>query len=261
MRLFDTHCHLMDDGFVADIADVISRARAAGVERIIIPAVDVQSAKRAIAIAEAYDGIYVAVGIHPEAGGTVDTAPLAEVSQLAEHPRVVAIGEIGLDYHWDVTPRADQQAMLAHQIELAKTGFLPVIIHNRDATADTLRVLQAAKADAVGGVMHCFTGSYEIAMEAIQLGFYISFGGPVTFKNARNVREVAAQIPLEWLLIETDAPYLTPHPFRGQRNEPAHVKLVAEQLAALRGMSVEEIADITYQNACRLFRVEASANA
>ena len=214
---------------------------------------DVATSKSAIELAERHDFIYAAVGIHPEAANGITDADLAIIAQLARHQKVVAIGEIGLDYYWDTAPRDVQQQVLRRQIQLAKEVGLPVIIHNRDATQDTVQVLTEECQQQVHGVMHCFTGSYETAMQCIELGFFISFGGPVTFKNARNVKEVAAQIPNDWLLVETDAPYLTPHPFRGKRNEPAHVRLVADMLAELRGQSYEEIARQTMENGLRLF--------
>lgn len=252
--LFDTHCHLMDTQFDEDLETVIARAREGGVHRIVIPAIDVATAHRAISIAEKHDGIYAAVGIHPEAAKDQPDAAFAEIESLAIHPKVVAIGEIGLDYYWDAAPRPEQQEVMARQIEIAKRTHLPIIIHNRDATADTVAVLRQTNARTVGGVMHCFTGSLETARECMEMGFYISFGGPVTFKNAKNVQAVAAEIPLEWLLVETDSPYLAPHPHRGKRNEPMHVRLVAEKMALLQSRSVESIVAATTENALRLFK-------
>jgi len=251
--LFDTHCHLFDEQFHGDVEDVITRARMEGVGGLLVPAIAVEPSKRAIALAEQHDFIYAAVGIHPEAANGIADADYGVLVQLAQHEKVVAIGEIGLDYYWDAAPRDVQQNVLRRQIQLAKEVGLPVIIHNRDATQDTVQVLTEECNQQVHGVMHCFTGSYETALQCIKLGFFISFGGPVTFKNARSVKEVAAQIPDEWLLVETDAPYLTPHPFRGKRNEPARVRLVAEMLAELRGQPYEEIVQQTTQNARRLF--------
>jgi TatD DNase family protein len=251
--LFDTHCHLNAEQFEDDLEAVVERARAAGVEYIVVPGVDAASSERAIAIAERYEGVYAAVGIHPEVLDKVTDADFDAVAALVDHPKVVAIGEIGLDYYWDVAPRPVQQEALRRQIELAAKAQLPVIIHNRDATADTVRVLEESCRGQVVGVMHCFTGSYETAQRCMRLGFYISYGGPVTFKNAHNVREVAARIPDDRLVIETDAPYLTPHPHRGKRNEPAYVRLVAERLAELRGQTMEELASQTRENALRLF--------
>lgn len=250
--LFDTHCHLNDEQFDEDIEAVIKGAIAAGITNIVIPGVDVRSSERAIALAERHAGLYAAVGVHPESLKELPPDALAQIRSLTAHPKVVAIGEIGLDYYWDVAPRPYQQEVFRKQIELAREVGLPIIIHNRDATEDTVRILEE-DCDGVNGVMHCFTGSFETAQRCIKRGFYISFGGPVTFKNAENVRKTAMQIPDDSLLIETDAPYLAPHPNRGKRNVPAHVSLVAEKLAEIRGQSIEHLQTITRQNAMRLF--------
>jgi TatD DNase family protein len=250
--LFDTHCHLNDSQFDEDVEAVIEAASAAGITNIVIPGVDVSSSEKAIAIAERHVGIYAAVGVHPESLKDLPPDALDRIRSLTAHPKVAAIGEIGLDYYWDVAPRAFQQEIFRLQIELARDVGLPIIIHNRDATEDTVRILEE-DCSGVTGVMHCFTGSFETAQRCIQRGFYISFGGPVTFKNAENVRKTAAQIPDDSLLIETDAPYLAPHPNRGKRNVPAHVALVAEKLAEVRGQSLEHLQNVTRQNAMALF--------
>lgn len=232
---------------------MIDRARESQIHHIVIPAVDMETSKRAIELAAQYDFLYAAVGIHPEAANGVKESDYAELMELAKHPKVVAIGEIGLDYHWDAAPRDVSQEVLRNQIEIARQTGLPIIIHNRDATQDVVTILTEECRHEVVGVMHCFTGSYETAKQCMDLGFFISFGGPVTFKNAKNVKEVASKIPDPWLLIETDAPYLTPHPYRGKRNEPSYVRLVAETLAQLRNQTVDEIAEQTSNNALRLF--------
>jgi TatD DNase family protein len=250
--LFDTHCHLNDAQFEEDVEDVIRRAIAVGVMNIVIPGVDVASSKKAIALAETHEGIYAAVGVHPESLLDLPGDTLETIRALTKHPKVVAIGEIGLDYHWDVAPREYQQEVFRQQIQMARDVGLPILIHNRDATEDTVRIIEH-DCGGVIGVMHCFTGSFETAKRCIAQGFYISFGGPVTFKNAENVRDVAKQIPNDALLVETDAPYLAPHPNRGTRNEPAHVSLVAQKLAEVRGQSIEVLAHMTRQNALRLF--------
>lgn len=253
--LFDTHCHLMDEKFSEDLHEVLMQARDVAVTRIIIPGIDVETSKRAVEIANQYKdfGVYAAVGIHPEAAKDVLDEDYAAIRELAKQPKVVAIGEIGLDYYWNTAPREEQQKVMRVQITLAEELGLPIVIHNRDATADTLSILQESAAGRVRGVMHCFTGSYETAMACIKMGFYISFGGPVTFKNAKNVHAVASQIPLDALLIETDAPYLTPHPNRGKRNEPAQVRFVAERLAELQKIDLDVLCQATYSNACKLF--------
>lgn len=250
---------MFDEQFQDDLEEVIARAKEASVEQIVVPAIDVATSIKAVALAERYDFIYAAVGIHPEAVNEIQDGDFERILELAKHPKVVAVGEIGLDYHWDAAPRDRSQEVLRTQIGLARELSLPIIIHNRDATMDIVNLLTEECPPEVTGVMHCFTGSYEIARQCMDMGFFISFGGPVTFKNAKNVKEVAAKIPDEWLLIETDAPYLTPHPFRGKRNEPARVRLVAETLAELRDKPVEEIITLTNANAKRLFQKVGSA--
>ncbi len=251
--LFDTHCHLMDEQFDGDLVEVVQRANDAGVNRIVIPGIDVETSRKAIAIAERFDGIYAAVGVHPEAAKDVPNVAFDEIRKLAKHPKVVAVGEIGLDYYWDAAPRDEQQRVMALQIEIAKECGLPVIIHNREATQDVVELLRSTNASDVGGVMHCFMGTYEIACKCIDMGFFISIGGPVTFKNAKSVHAVAPMIPNDSLLIETDSPYLAPHPYRGKRNEPSYVSLVAARMAELKETSVEQIAELTTRNANKLF--------
>jgi TatD DNase family protein len=177
------------------------------------------------------------------------------IEELSAHPKVVALGEMGLDYHWDKSPKDIQHDVLRRQIRLAKKVKLPIIIHNREATADILSILKEEGAEEVGGIMHCYSGGVEVARECIDMNFYISLGGPVTFKNAKKPKEVAKEIPLDKLLIETDCPYLAPHPYRGKRNEPAYVKLVAEQIAELKGLSLAEVSMATTENAKKLFGI------
>ena len=180
---------------------------------------------------------------------------MAWIEELANHPKIVAIGETGLDYYWDKSPKEIQQEIFRKQIQLAKKRKLPIVIHNREATEDVLTVLREEHAEEVGGIMHCFSGNIEQAQIALELNFYISLGGPVTFKNAKEPKEVAKLVPIDKLLIETNCPYLAPHPFRGKRNEPAYVKLVAEQIALLRDMTFEEIAEATTRNARKVFGI------
>lgn len=204
---------------------------------------------------EEYDFIYAAIGWHPVDAIDMTEEDLAWIKELSAHEKVVAIGEMGLDYHWDKSPKDIQKEVFRNQIALAKEVNLPIIIHNRDATEDVVTILKEEGAEAVGGIMHCFTGSAEVARECMKMNFYLSFGGPVTFKNAKKPKEVVKEIPNDRLLIETDCPFLTPHPFRGKRNEPSYVKYVAEQIAELKEMTFEEIASITTENAKRLFRI------
>lgn len=253
--LFDTHAHLNAVQYEEDLLEVIDRAKAEGVSNIVVVGFDKPTIKRAMELTEQYDFIYAAVGWHPVDAIDMTEEDLVQIEKLAHHPKVVAIGEMGLDYYWDKSPKEIQKEVFRKQIQLAKKVNLPIIIHNREATADIVEILREENAQEVGGIMHCFSGSYEVAMQCIEMNFYISFGGPVTFKNAKKPKEVAAQVPLDRLLIETDCPYLTPHPFRGKRNEPSYVKYVAEKIAELRGMTFDEIASITSKNAKKIFDI------
>lgn len=256
--LFDSHCHLNDDQFVDDLADVLARARASGVGRIIVPGVDVASSERAIRIAVQEPEVFAAVGIHPEAAKDVTDADFARIESLTSHPKVVAVGEIGLDYYWDAAPRPEQQDVLRRQLELAERCQLPVILHNRESTEDLVQMIESFRGRVIG-VMHCFNESQAVAQRCLDLGYYISFGGPVTFKKADDVREVAALIPDDRLLAETDSPYLSPAPLRGKRNEPERVQLVVTELARLRSREAKDVAALTAANAMRLFsKVTAS---
>jgi TatD DNase family protein len=253
--LFDTHAHLNADQYKEDLNEVMERAKEAGVSNIVVVGFDTLTIKRAMELAEAHDYIYACVGWHPVDAIDMTDDDLKWIEELASHPKVVAIGEMGLDYHWDKSPHDIQKEVFRKQIRLAKKVKLPIVIHNRDATADIVEILREEEAAEVGGIMHCFSGSVEIAKECLDMNFYISLGGPVTFKNAKKPKEVALEIPLDKLLIETDCPYLTPHPYRGQRNEPSYVKLVAEQIAEIKGVTFEEIARATSDNAKKLFGI------
>lgn len=251
--LFDTHAHLNAEQYNDDLEEVIERAKHEGVQELVVVGFDRPTIKKAIELAEAYEFIYASVGWHPVDAIDMTDEDLQWIEELASHPKVVALGEMGLDYYWDKSPKDVQREVFRKQIRLAKKVKLPIIIHNRDATADVVEILKEEGAAEVGGIMHCFSGSVEIAKECIEMNFYISLGGPVTFKNAKKPKEVAAEIPLDRLLIETDCPYLTPHPYRGKRNEPSYVKLVAQQIAELKGISFEEVAEATTANAKKCF--------
>ncbi len=253
--LFDTHVHLNAEQFKEDVDIVIKRAIETGVEKFVVVGFDEQTIKGAIELAEMYGRIYAAVGWHPVDAIDLTEEHLLLIEKLASHPKVVAIGEIGLDYYWDKSPKEIQKEAFRKQLKLAKKVSLPVIIHNRDAHDDIVKILKEEEASTVGGIMHCFSGSLETAKECIKMNFYISLGGPVTFKNSKRPKEIAREIPLEKLLIETDCPYLAPHPYRGKRNEPAFVKLVAEEIAFLKGVSYEEVARVTTANAKKVFNV------
>jgi len=254
--LFDTHVHLNARQYKDDREEVIRRATAAGVTYMVVVGFDRETIPLAISIAEENEHIYAAVGWHPVDAIDCTDEDLDWIEALSAHPKVVAIGEMGLDYHHDRSPKGVQKEVFRKQIALAKKVKLPIIIHNREATEDIIDVLQAEGADEVGGVMHCYNDSFDYVAACLAMNFYISLGGPVTFKNAPLPKEVAIQTPLDKLLIETDAPFLAPHPYRGKRNEPAYVTLVAEKIAELREIPVEEVGKITTENAVKLFNIK-----
>lgn len=252
----DTHVHLNTDQYENDVEEVIARALAADVQKMVVIGFDRKTILRAMELAEKYPFIYAVVGWHPVDAIDCTENDLLWIEQLAAHPKVVGIGETGLDYYWDKSSKDVQQTIFRKQIRLAQKVQLPLIIHNRDATADVVRILQEEEAEKTGGIMHCFGGSVETARQCIDMNFMISLGGPVTFKNAKVPKVVATEIPLEHLLIETDAPYLAPHPYRGKRNEPAYVALIAEEIARLKGVSTEQVAKQTTKNALKIFSIE-----
>lgn len=253
--LADTHAHLNDPQLAGDLPAIVEGARQAGVTRIIDVGDSIERSRLAITQAECYGCIWAAVAVHPHEAASLDDEAVELLREMSNHPKVVAIGEIGLDYYYENHDREIQKRAFVRQIELASEVGLPVIVHNRDAHADVLSILREAAVRGIEGVMHCYSGSYELAMEFIDLGFYISMAGPVTFKNAKRPVEVASRIPLDRLLVETDCPYLAPVPVRGRRNEPAYVCYTAERIAQLRGISLEEFAEITTRNASRLFAI------
>ncbi|MGE5703829.1 MAG: TatD family hydrolase [Clostridia bacterium] len=253
--LIDTHAHLNAPEFAEDQDEVIARARENGVSTIINIGFNAETIPTCIELAEKYDFIYAVVGWHPQDAKDFRDEHLDLLTELSRHPKVVGLGEMGLDYYWDTSPKDVQAEVFRKQIRLARKLNLPIVIHNRDAHQDLITILREEKAEEVGGIMHCFSGSWETAKMALDMNFYISFGGPLTFKNARVPKEVAVKVPLDRLLVETDCPYLTPHPFRGKRNETGYVRLVCEEMANLHGKTFEERAAITTQNAKKLFRL------
>jgi TatD DNase family protein len=254
--LFDTHVHLNAAQYNEDLQEVIDRALEAGVTHQVVVGFDRETITRALELVEQYEFLYAAIGWHPVDAIDMTDEDLKWIEELAAHPKVVALGEMGLDYYWDKSPKDIQKEVFRKQIRLAKKVKLPIIIHNRDATQDIVDILKEEGASEVGGIMHCFSGSVEIAKECIEMNFYISLGGPVTFKNAKTPKEVAKEISLDQLLVETDCPYLTPHPFRGKRNEPSYVKLVAEEIASQKEITFEEVAARTTENAKKLFKIK-----
>jgi TatD DNase family protein len=253
MHIVDTHCHLNDQAFAGEVNGAIERANSAGVRIMVNVGFDYPSSLSCVKQAQA--GLYAAVGCHPEAADMYSEIPEFKWTELAQRPRVVAIGEIGLDYYHD-RPSADKQVpVFRAQLELAKQLSLPVIVHSRDAAPDTLEILRQAGPLPAGGVMHCYSGSAEMVPDLAALGFYFGFGGVITFKNAEKpVRALKAVPPDRWVL-ETDSPYMAPVPFRGKRNEPAYTYQVAMRAAEILGLTIEEVANITTANARRLFRL------
>lgn len=252
---FDTHAHLDDEQYSEDQETVIKRAYEAGVQLMVNVGYNVTSAQNTLELTQKFDFIYGAVGLHPHEAQDLNEKSLQILRQMAQRPRIVAIGEIGLDYYYDHSPRDTQHKVFREMIKLAREVGLPIIIHDRDAHEDTLRIVKEENAGEIGGVFHCYSGSWPLAQEILELGFYLALGGALTFKNARKAVEVVREIPLEKLLIETDCPYLTPVPYRGKRNEPAYVIQVAEAIAAIKGLSVEKVARATLANGKRLFGI------
>jgi TatD DNase family protein len=259
VSLIDTHSHINFDSYEEDRDAVIERAAWAEVTQIINPAVDLETSRAAIALAAQYPGIYAAVGVHPNSTADFHPGWIDEFATLASQPKVVAIGEIGLDYHWDESPKEKQFEAFEAQLTLAAKLELPVIIHNREASDDVIVILERWAATLPPtlkerpGVLHSFSAPPEIAERALAIGFYLGFTGPITYKNADGLRKIAARMPLDRIVVETDGPFLTPTPHRGKRNEPAYIPLIVERLASLRQISVEEMGEATTTNAKRLF--------
>jgi TatD DNase family protein len=261
--LIDTHAHLSYPEFADDLSDIIKRAAAAGVAKIVSISTDLESARQTLKIAQQHDGVFAAVGLHPGEVPKVALCDMKELRQLVLEPKVVAIGETGLDYYREAKDNAglrqQQKDLFWAQLELARERHLPVVIHNRVAETDILEILRAHSSSLPKewrpwGVMHCFGGDEKFAFDCLEIGLLISYTGILTFKNATALREVAKKVPLDSVMLETDAPYLAPVPHRGKRNEPAYVPLIAEVLAQVKGVSVEEVARATTANAERLFR-------
>ena len=258
MRLFDSHCHLDVDAFdgVEGVDAAVARARDAGVTRMLAvgSGYGFHSAERAVAVADRHSDVWASVGLHPHDAEEWTEARWATLEELASHPKVVALGEMGLDFHYDNSPRPIQRQVFRHQIRRACALSKPIIIHDRDSDGETMAILDEEGAwDGCGVVYHCFTGSVETMKEIVQRGGYVSIPGIVTFKKAGEMRDVATEVPIDRFLIETDSPFLTPVPFRGKRNEPARVGLVAEKIAELRGIDAEQVAEQSWLNASRFF--------
>lgn len=255
MSIFDTHAHYDSSGFNADRDEILASLPDSGVALVVDPGCDVPSSKAAVALAERFSHVYAAVGIHPGDCKDCSDADFEEIRTLCRHEKVVAVGEIGLDYYWeDNPPKEFQEKVFRRQIGLALELELPVIVHDREAHGDSLAVV--LDYPDLRGVFHCFSGSPEMAQELLKRGWYLGFDGPITYKNARRAPEVAAITPLDRIVVETDSPYLTPVPYRGKRNDSRYLPYVIEKLAEWKGVSAEEMERITFQNGKRLFGLE-----
>lgn len=255
MRLFDTHAHINDEKFLNDQTEMLEQCFSAGVEYIVCPGVDRQTSESAVALAGKYPQVYAAVGLHPEEVKSGLEEDYEYYRDVALHnPKVVAIGEIGLDYYWDTSTKDLQKEVFIRQLELAKEVDKPIIIHDRDAHGDIMDLLRTYGKDNYG-IFHCYSGSFEMATEAMKMGFYISFAGPVAFPKSTKIKEVASKIPLDCILIETDSPYMTPPPFRGRRNDPSKTQYIAEEIARLKGLDADDFAQIALENGKRIFKI------
>ncbi len=257
LGLIDSHAHIQGKEYTGEVDAVIGRAREAGVEQIVVVggAGDMSSNTAAVALTESWTNLYATVGMHPHDAKDVGEDELQELKKLMAHPKVIAVGETGLDFYYNHSPREVQRRVFAQFICLAEETALPLVIHERDAASDALDLLRSEGAGKIRGVVHCFTGDYDAARAYLDLGFYLSFTGIITFKNAGPLRDVVRDVPLENMFVETDSPYLTPVPHRGKRNEPAYVRLVAEAVARIKGVSLQEVAQTTTRNVRQLFRI------
>ena len=254
--LIDSHAHLDDKRFNSDRDMIIKNLKTNGIELVVNVGADLKSSKSTVELAKAHENIYAVVGVHPHSASELNKEAIETLKNYAKEDKVLAIGEIGLDFYYDNSPREDQRYAFKAQIELAKELDLPIVIHSREADQETFDTIEAAQDGNLKVLLHCYSGSAELAQEYLKLGCYISLAGPVTFKNARVPKEVAKVIPLDRLLVETDSPYLTPEPYRGKRNEPMFVKYVAEEIAELKGVSIEELSSATRENTKKFFGIK-----
>ena len=251
--IFDSHAHYDDDSFSEDISELLGCLPEKGVSHVVNCATDINSCRKLAEISDRYNYIYFAAGIHPHEAEDTEEGFIEELKTFAKHPKCVGIGEIGLDYHYDFSPRDIQRQVFEKQLVLAKELNFPVIIHDREAHEDTLNLLRKYQPK---GIVHCFSGSVEMAKDIIKLGMYIGLGGAVTFKNAKKPVEVAKYVPLEYLVLETDCPYMTPVPFRGKRNDSSLISVTADFISELKGISTQELLDITSENAKKIFSIK-----
>ncbi len=252
--IFDTHAHYDDETFDEDREELFARMQSAGVGGVVNVGASLQGVRASQELAGRYPFVWAAVGVHPDEVGSLNEETLQWMYELCREPKTVAVGEIGLDYHWNREPHEVQQQWFIRQLEMAKETGLPVNIHSRDAAQDTFDLMKEHHAGTTGGIIHCFSSSAQMALDYVKLGYYIGIGGVVTFRNARVLKEVAAEVPLDRIVVETDCPYLAPEPNRGKRNSSLYLPLVIEEIARIRGVSAQEIEDATWENAHRVYR-------
>lgn len=251
--LFDSHAHYDDPRYDDDRLEVLQKIREKGVAGVVNIGADMETSEKSLALAKEHDFIYTTVGVHPHEAGSMKEEDLVTLEKWCKESKVVAIGEIGLDYYYDNSPRSIQKYWFKKQLDLAEKLNMPVVIHTRSAISDTIEILKSSTAR---GIVHCFSESAEIAKQLVKMGFYIAFGGTLTFKNARKAIEAVAQVPLDRLLLETDCPYLAPEGYRGKRNDSSLMSIVCEKMAEIKGIGYEEMANITYQNARKVYRID-----
>ncbi len=254
--LIDSHAHLEMPDFRKDLKEVIQRAKEAGVEYIFTVGTERRDWKRALEIANSHPSIYVILGVHPHNAKEIDTETYPILRELCRNKKVKAYGEIGLDFFRNLSPRDIQMRRFREQIKLAKELGLPIVVHDREAHQETLEILKSEKAEECGGIIHCFSGDYEMAKACLEMGFYISIPGSITFRNAEKFQEIVKRLPLDSLLVETDAPFLTPVPFRGKRNEPSYIRYTARKVAEIKKISFENVAEVTTENALKVYRLK-----
>ena len=252
----DTHVHLNNPDLLVKVEEVISLAFEEGVQKFIVPGYDFETSKIALELAHKYPFVYAAIGYHPTEIKGYGEREYKWLEENVGDPKVVAIGEVGFDFHWDSTTKEEQEEAFIRQIEIAKKANKPLVIHSRDAIQLTYDTLKKHNASMVGGVMHCYSGSLEMAPLFIKENFYLGVDGPVTFSNAKEIVKVVKEIPIEWLVTETDSPYLTPHPYRGKENQPKYIPLIVNKISEIRGMEITEVAKVLFDNAQKLFRLE-----
>lgn len=253
--IFETHAHYDDEAFDIDREEMLQSLHGAGIEYVVNVGASIESCKQTLELTKKYSQVYGAIGVHPSDTGELDEEKFKWIREALKEPKIVAVGEIGLDYYWDTPERDIQKIWFERQMELSKEVVLPAIIHSRDAAADTLDMIKGCDLKQVGGVIHCFSYGKEMAKPYLDMGFYLGIGGVVTFKNARIIKEVVEYAPIDQIVLETDSPYLSPEPYRGKRNSSLNLTYVAKKIAELKGMEYEQVIEITYNNARRMYKL------